>query len=220
MRWSEDLALRNSNRTFGSLAKFFHWVTALLFLGSYLSFYLREWITPPCNIHIAPCTPLSFALINIHAAIGVSILAFAVPRLYWRLTNPSPEPEPATKVEHLAAKAGHFALYFFIFAMPISGWLGYGGKVISFGLFQVPSFRGSGLYEPVVEQWLGTTFEVFEKPFDFFHYQIAGAYMLWILIMVHMAAALYHHFYKCDRTLLRMLPGNRDQSVEDHTGEA
>jgi cytochrome b561 len=36
-----------------------------------------------------------------------------------------------------------------------------------------------------------------------------GAWLVWMLILGHIAAAMYHHFIKRDRTLLKMTHGNR-----------
>lgn len=59
-------------------------------------------------------------------------------------------------------------------------------------------------------QWLvvdarQTTFKDFEKPFDFIH-KNSGAYLVWVLILGHAAAPLYHHYALRDATLVRMLP--------------
>ncbi len=60
-----------------------------------------------------------------------------------------------------------------------------------------------------MEGKLGLTFEVFEVPFDFFHKQIGGAWLVWMLIAVHVGAAVYHHRVLKDNTLRRMLPGTK-----------
>ena len=54
---------------------------------------------------------------------------------------------------------------------------------------------------------LGLTFEQIEEPIDFFHKEVRGARVAWMLIAIHVAAALYHHFVMRDRTLTRMVRG-------------
>jgi cytochrome b561 len=75
-----------------------------------------------------------------------------------------------------------------------------------FGWFKVTGFVNTPVYEMLVTNWMGTTFEEFEKPIDWFHKVLAGTYLFWMLFVIHVAAGLYHHFGKRDRTLVRMLP--------------
>jgi len=56
-----------------------------------------------------------------------------------------------------------------------------------------------------VTQWMSLDWDTFEKPLDIFHKEIAGPWLLSILICIHVGAALYHHFWKKDQTLVRML---------------
>ena len=56
---------------------------------------------------------------------------------------------------------------------------------------------------------LGLTFEEWEKPIDFFHKEIMGAWLVWMLIVGHAGAALYHHVKLKDRTLVKMTGGSR-----------
>ena len=144
----------------------------------------------------------------------MSIAAFVLLRIIWRLSNTKPNPEPASRLEHLGARLGHGALYFFMFTMPLTGWMGSGGPTDVFGVFEVPAFRGSWLYDLLVTQGLGIDFETFEAPVDFFHKAIGGSRLVWILILIHVSAALYHHFYKRDRTLVRMLPARFVKGTE------
>ena len=60
--------------------------------------------------------------------------ALLVPRVALRLTQTMPALPKGNFVEHLAAKASHFAMYFFMFALPGTGIaMGYfGGKGIPF----------------------------------------------------------------------------------------
>jgi cytochrome b561 len=95
-------------------------------------------------------------------------------------------------------------------ASPLTGWLGTGGRSVNmFWLFEIPTFRGSDLFPWLVEGKLGLTFEQWEHPIDIMHKKIFGKWMVWMLILVHVAAALYHHFKVKDKTLKRMWPGGK-----------
>lgn len=108
----------------------------------------------------------------------------------------------------MAAKAAHWMLYFVLIAMPITGWFGFGIPTFKyFGTFELPSFLGTGFFDLPFIANSGQTFDVWEPPLDYFHKNIMGRWVLWILILVHVSAALYHHFVQRDNTLRKMVPG-------------
>jgi len=45
---------------------------------------------------------------------------------------------------------------------------------------------------------LGMTFKEFEKPVDFIHKDLLGAWLAWLLLVGHVFAALYHQLVKED----------------------
>ena len=197
------MGLKNDELTYGSVAKWIHWITALCFLGAYASYYYGHWFLEYQSQEY-------FSNLRIHTMCGTTVLLLFLPRLIWKIINPEPHPDPAPRWQHLAAKASHFALYFVLIAAPLSGWLGTGGRQVNFfGLFSVPTFRGTGFFDSSFAIERGITFQEFEIPVDFFHKQIMGEWVVWMLISVHVGAALYHHFVQRDNTLRRMAPGTR-----------
>jgi Prokaryotic cytochrome b561 len=82
--------------------------------------------------------------------------------------------------------------------MPITGYLGTGGNTDYFFLFDIESFKGTEFFANQFAK--NMTFEEFEEPFDFIHKEVLGKRLLWVLILGHALAALYHHFVKRDRT--------------------
>ena len=91
--------------------------------------------------------------------------------------------------------------------MPISGYLGTDADPEYFNL---PRFSQTAVYLSIVEEKMGLSWDDYERPFDFYHKQIGGALLVWMLILLHAGAALYHHFVKHDDVLIRMLKG-RDE---------
>jgi cytochrome b561 len=91
--------------------------------------------------------------------------------------------------------------------MPLTGYLGTGVATEYFFLFDIPKFEDTWLFQVVVAGWLGLSFEAFEEPMDFIHKDILGAWLVWLLILGHATAALYHHYVRKDRTLLKMTTG-------------
>lgn len=189
---------RNTADNYGSIAKWLHWGTALLFLGSYASVYYRQWFTESK-------TPENWSALQLHLAIGVTIGVLVVLRILWRWSNRQPTPEPGSRLQHRAAWLGHLALYAVMIVMPLTGYLGTGVGVEFFGLFELPAFKDTWLFTDLIGQ--SVDFESFEKPIDFIHKQVMGEWLLWLLILGHALAAFYHHFMQRDRTLLRMTSG-------------
>jgi cytochrome b561 len=130
-------------------------------------------------------------------SIGLTILALAVIRLVWRWINPLPElPNTLKTYEKVIARFTHGALYLILFAMPLTGWMSssaHGIAVKWFGIFQVPFLVGKN---PALSRFLLQT-----------HFWLA--LVLGIIVFVHIAAALRHHYVLGDNTLQRMLPSGK-----------
>jgi cytochrome b561 len=186
------------------MAKWLHWLTALFFLGSYCAVYYRHWFTEKE-------TPENWIALQLHLSIGITLAVIIVLRIIWRNMNPTPDPEPGTRIEHFAAHAGHMALYLVMVVMVITGYIGTGVDTEYFFLFDIPKFESTQIFSLVVSEGLGLNFEQFEKPVDFIHKDILGAWVVWMLIAGHVAAALYHHLIKRDRTLYKMTSGRPGQ---------
>lgn len=194
------MQLRNTDYNYGAIAKTFHWLTALLFLLSYVSVYYRQWFTQEQ-------TPENWTALQLHLSIGVSVAVIVALRIIWRIYDQEPDKEPGTRIEHLAARAGHYALYAIMIIMPITGYLGTGANTDYFFLFEITKFENTALFQSLFHEGLGIAFEDFEKPIDFIHKNLLGEWLVWLLIVGHAAAAMYHHFVKQDRTLRKMTSG-------------
>lgn len=189
--------LKNNNENYGLIAKALHWFTALLFLGAYINVYYRHWFTQAK-------TPENWTALQLHLSFGVSIGVFVLLRVIWRLINVQPSEEPGTLLAHKLARIGHYALYAMMIAMPVSGYLGTGVTTEFFFLFDIAKFPDTWAFTHFISQGMGISFVDFEKPLDFIHKELLGAWLVWLLILGHVLAALYHHFVKKDRTLHKM----------------
>jgi cytochrome b561 len=191
------MALKSTPDNYGLIAKIFHWGTALLFLSAYISVYYRHWFTEEK-------TPENWTALQLHLSFGVSIGVFVLLRVVWKCIDSTPKAEPGTPIERKSAKAGHYILYTMMIVMPVTGYIGTGASTEFFFLFDIPKFPDTQLFTTLIDQGLGLSFEAFEKPIDFLHKEVMGAWLVWILIGGHILAALYHHYIKQDRTLRRM----------------
>ena len=193
------MSWKNTAENYGTVAKWLHWGTALLFLAAYATVYYRDWFTEKK-------TPENWTALQLHLLIGVTIGVLVVLRILWRSANRQPDVEPGSRLQHQAAELGHLALYAVMIVMPLTGYLGTGAAVEYFPLFDIPAFKNTWLFT----DWIGQTmdFETFEKPLDFVHKKIMGEWLVWLLILGHALAALYHQRILHDRTLKKMTTGN------------
>lgn len=131
----------------------------------------------------------------LHLSLGITVLVLTLLRIGWRLAHrPPPLPVALTALERRGAHIAHGAFYTLLLILPVTGWMLVSGKPTSkpfgwFDLFDVPPLPVSRAVSGVAHQahgWLG--------------YAMAG------LVLLHVAAALRHHFVLRDSVLARMLP--------------
>ena len=201
--------LKNTTERFGSIAKLFHWSMAVAFILAYIVVYYVIWfIDPETSIKpalfgIEPNGALVIPLLNIHWVLGVSIGVLVVPRLVWRLINVEPALVPGSALEHLLARLAHWALYLFMIVMPLTGYLNTYDPT-NFGLFVIPAFRETALFAWIANTWHLTAEQV-ETPIFAVH-KFLGDWVVWVVVALHVAAAIFHHRVRKDATLTRMLP--------------
>ena len=170
--------------TYSRPAKIFHWITAIAVIS-----------TVPMGITMmrVGSGDLQNALFFTHKSIGALILMVTAARLVWRLFHPAPPLVPGLPGWQVAAaKGSHLLLYVLLFAVPLLGWAGtsaFGAPVDFFGLFNLPQILEKD--QALAERLLGIHAVV--------ALSLAG------LVLVHVSAALYHHFIRKDETLRRMI---------------
>ncbi|WP_150526393.1 cytochrome b [Roseibium sediminis] len=183
---------RNTKSGYGWISIGFHWVMALLMVGTLgLGIYMHD---------LPPSAPETFELYQLHKSFGFVILGLALLRLVWRSINPSPRlPDGMKNWERTLAHLGHAGLYAALFALPLTGWImvsasPWGIPTVVFNTIHVPHFP--------VSDWTGNR-DTVETLFQSLH-----EYMAWftvLLLIGHVAAALKHHFILRDTTLRRMI---------------
>jgi cytochrome b561 len=138
--------------------------------------------------------PLQNNLYNLHKSLGALILLLMILRLVNRLVVGAPAPDPAiARWQRAASSAVHGLLYVLLFSMSIVGYVAhsaYGAKIPFFGLLELPMIIGQN--EPLSE-----------KLFAFHKYT---GWLVGVLVLMHIGAALQHHVIHRDNVLRRMLP--------------
>jgi cytochrome b561 len=169
----------------GGTAKTFHWLIAfLVFAQIVLGWEAVHW----------PLTPTKIDLFVWHKSLGMLILVLVVLRLLWRLGHPRPPyPEGMKHWEQRLAGTVHALLYVLLIAMPLSGWMLNSAANVPVKLFWILPLPH--LIAPD---------RALVYPLALSH--VVMGWTLAVLIVVHIAAALHHHFVRRDRLLRRMLP--------------
>ncbi|MFT4195107.1 cytochrome b [Ottowia sp.] len=167
-----------------------HWLLALALVGIFCAGLYMTGL---------PFSPAKLKLINWHKWAGITILSLSALRLAWRLTHrPPPLPAPVLAAmppwQRVAHHGTHHLMYLLFFAVPLIGWAyssAAGFPIVLFGVLPLPDLlpADKDLAE-AVKPWHG-----------------AAAFALAALVLLHVAAALKHHFIDRDGLLGRMRPG-------------
>lgn len=167
-----------------------HWILAIALVAIFVvGLYMAD----------LPFSPQRLKLYNWHKWAGISILFLSIVRLAWRLTHRPPAlpqsvefgmPQWQLRVYH----ATHFLLYALFFIVPLVGWAyssAAGFPIVVFGVLPLPDFvEANKELAELIKPW----------------HQIS-AFALAGLVVLHVAAALKHHWIDRDGLLQRMLPG-------------
>lgn len=181
------MGLRNTDRAWGSIARSFHWLVAALILGQFaLGWIAGSW----------PRSPLKVDLFVWHKSLGILVLALVLLRLAWRLFERTPAlPAAMPPWERRAAAASHALLYLLMLALPLSGWVINSAANFPLKLFWLVPLP------PITAPGKGTQ-ELAEAVHNGLFWAMAA------LLLLHVAAALRHHFVQRDEVLRRMLCGD------------
>jgi cytochrome b561 len=169
---------------FSPLQRALHWVMAamilaMLFIGIGM---------------VSTVAPRYWTLVSIHKPLGVLILLLVLLRLALRAMRGAPQlPADLPSSQRLAARASHFVLYALMIAMPLVGWsmLSAGGyPIVLYGPFHLPPImpHSDGLYAVLRPAHTGL------------------ALLLFVTILLHFSAALFHALVRQDGVFASMAP--------------
>ncbi|MDX7950468.1 cytochrome b/b6 domain-containing protein [Lichenihabitans sp. Uapishka_5] len=170
---------------FTPLQRALHWamavcIIAMLFIGVGM---------------VSTIAPNYLTLIDIHKPLGIAILLLALVRLAVRLRVGAPAlPRDLPEPMKLAAHLSHYALYGLMIGMPLVGW-----AMVSSGGYPVTILGGLRLPALVGQNdGLHATLQTLH---------VDGAFVFFALILVHLAAGLFHALVRRDGVFEAMAPG-------------
>jgi cytochrome b561 len=161
---------------FTPLQRLLHWlmavcILAMLFIGVGM---------------VSTIMPKYLTLVSIHKPLGIAILVLALLRLVVRLRSGAPPlPLDLPAPMKLAAQLSHYALYALMIGMPLIGW-----AMLSAASYPVVLFAGVQL-PPIVPQSDTLHALLWDA-----HFYLAFAFFA--LILMHIAAALFHALVRRD----------------------
>ncbi len=176
---------RLTARGYSATAKALHWLIMLIVLAQFVVALLMPHIGR--NTELVP-------LIVRHFSLGIVILVLMAIRLVLRLRHPvALDKSELADWERWSAYTTHGLFYFILLIGPFLGWASASAhslQVSVFGVIPLPSIAAPKA------SWALTAGDV-------------HSFMMWVLLALiglHVAAALYHHFFRHDNVLRRMLP--------------
>jgi len=169
---------------FTALQRTLHWLMAvciitMLFIGVFM---------------VSTIMPRYLPFISLHKTLGIAILILALLRLAVRVRYGTPAlPADLPAPMKLAAVLSHYALYALMIAMPLLGWAMLSAAeypVVLFGDIHLPAIlpQNERLHTVL---WTA-------------HVYLAFAFFA--LILLHLAAALFHAFVRRDGVFQSMAP--------------
>lgn len=171
---------------YGTVARILHWLMAIMVLvmipvGTIM---VREGLARPTQD----------ALFILHKGMGASLLVLILLRFAWRLSHrPPPLPASVPPAQALVARAVHWGLYLFVFVMAASGF-----ARVRLGGFPIELLDALGVPPLLPEN--EPLAEVAKRV------HATARFGLIALIVVHVAAGLYHGLVLKDGVFSRMWP--------------
>ena len=177
------MILDNEN-VYGIVSKINHWLSAIVVISLYL---LGSWMVDLDYYSIwyvdAP---------NLHKSIGITLALLTVFRFAWKKLTPSPLPNSAHSLTiQRLSHIGHYLLYLCLFIIFISGYL-----------ISTADGRAIAVFEIISIPALPSSIENQAELAGIIHVYTTD--LLMIMVVLHLLAALKHHFIDKDNTLTRI----------------
>ncbi len=179
------MKLKNTGSGYGLVSIVLHWIMALLLIGLYfLGDYMVDLDYYDDWYHTAP---------DWHKALGLTALALLLVRLSWKSLQIKPSPLASYHAwEIRLATLTHSGFYLVLLVVTLSGYFmstAKGAAVDIFGWFEVAALTSLNKNQAELVAEI---------------HEISTTVFI-LMVLLHIAAALKHHFVDKDRTLFRIL---------------
>jgi cytochrome b561 len=170
---------------------------------------LLHWLMAVCILSmlfigvgmVSTIAPKYLPLISIHKSLGMAILVLALIRLAVRLRYGAPPlPPDLPEPMKLAAHLSHYALYALMIGMPLLGW-----AMLSAASYPVVLY--GGLWLPSILPLSDSLHTLLWNA----HYYLA--FIFFAVILMHLAAALFHGLVRRDGVFETMGPALQQSEV-------
>jgi cytochrome b561 len=168
---------------YDGIARTLHWLIVLLIVVQ----FMLGWIMPDIHRDTVPD-----GLIAWHLMVGATIVAVMAIRILWRISHPSP-PADLPRAVAVLSRTTHVLLYAALIGVPLLGWINASsrGWTVSLpGGVPLPALSAKGA---AIGLAMGDVHSVL-------------AWVLLVLIALHVAAAFFHHLVLKDGVMQRMVP--------------
>ena len=172
------------HQRFTPLQRLLHWVMAacilaMLFIGVGM---------------VSTIAPKYLPLVAVHKSLGIAILVLALIRLVVRLRYGAPPlPADLPAPMKLAARLSHLAFYVLMIAMPLIGW-----AMLSAAAYPIVVF--GGVHLPAILPQSDRLHSLLWSA----HFYLA--FLFFAMILMHVAAALFHALVRRDGVFEAMAP--------------
>ena len=164
---------KNSTVNWGGMARGLHWFTAILML---LQFILG-WTGPDMQP-----SPLKIQVLTGHKSLGITILFLLLTRILWRWLSPAPAPAADMRhLERVLSTIVHALIYLVGVALALSGWLAASTTLVPWKLWWLLPWPRLTAPDKALHETFATAHEWL-------------SWLLLLLIVGHILAALRHHF--------------------------
>ena len=191
------MGLRSTSDTWGAISRWLHWISAgLIIFGLTHGYWMANMLPRQQRL------PHYW----FHSLVLVYFALLLLLRIVWRLSEPTPrQPPESASWEKASAHAGHLALYALAIAVTVTGYMNWSAFPARFdaarasqmdlwvlGLFKLPAIHHK------VDR---AVFQFWEHSHMYLSWALAA------LVVVHILAALRHHFLKRNHVMRRMWSG-------------
>lgn len=183
------------NYRYSAVAIGLHWAIAVGILGMIaMGWYMGD---------LPNDAPNKSGLYQLHKSVGITLLVLSIARLIWRFMNPPPEEPPMPVWQMRAAGAVHVLFYVVMIGLPLTGWIlvsasERGLPTLLFGAVEWPHL-------PVFSSMAAETKRALHPILENLHGK--QAWVVIVLLVLHVGAALKHQYLDKDRLMARMIPG-------------